>query len=56
MKKLVENEFSIGWLKGVHISSTVFEAIKTILDLFFLRKDFEHKKSTETQNKRFSPS
>ena len=42
--------FSIGGLKGVHISSIVNEAIRTISGLsFFLRKILQHK---ETQNKR----
>ena len=44
-----KNKFSIGWLIGVHVSSTVNEVIKTILSqFFFLRKNF---KRTKTQIK-----
>ena len=36
------NNFSIGRLIGVHVSSIVNEVIRTILDLvIFLRKNFE---------------
>ena len=52
------DKFSIGGLIGVHVSSVVNEAIRTILSLFifFLQKDFERTKSTKAQNKQFSPS
>ena len=57
------NKFLIGGLIGVHASSIVNEAIETISSQFFifyyyyfLRKDFEQKKCTKTQNKRFPPS
>ena len=43
------NKFSIGGLIGVHVSSRVYEAIRTIssqfISLFFLRKDFERTKT-----------
>ena len=51
------NKFLIGGLRGVHISSVVFEAIRTISSLvFFIRKNIERKKGNKTQNKRFSTS
>ena len=49
------NEFSIGWLKGVHISS--IEVIRTILGLFiiFSQKDFECKKASKCKIDNFHP-
>ena len=51
------NEFSIGWLKGVHISSILFEVIRTILGLFiiFLQKDFECKEAPKCRIYDFYP-
>ena len=51
------NEFSIGWLKGVHISSILFEVIRTILGLFiiFLQKHFECKEAPKCRIYDFYP-
>ena len=51
-KKERTNRFSIGGLIGVHVSSIVFEVIRTVSSqFFFLRKDFASTKSTKTRHK-----
>ena len=50
------NEFLIGGLIGVHVSSQVYKAIWTISSQFiFLRRDFERTKSIKAQNNQFPP-
>ena len=48
-KKERTNRFSIGGLIGVHVSSIVFEVIRTVSSQFFFTKRFcEHKKHKNT--------
>ena len=48
------NKFLIGGLRGVHISSVVFEAIRTISSLvFFIRKNIERKKAIKRKTNDF---
>ena len=53
IRKMCLIKSSIGVLSGVHISSNVYEVIKTTLDLFFfLHEDSTRTKSTKKHKKR----